>query len=264
MIRIGINGAAGRMGQLLCARILSADDMALAAATDLGRFAGMDVGSLVGLGEKGIPLSEPQAGIYDECDVVIDFSLPEGTTRLLDVLESQALVVGTTGLTEQSAMDLGRHAQSNPVVLAANFSTGVNVLLSLVEKAAALLPDHDLEIVEMHHARKIDAPSGTALALAKAACDARGVDPEETIVYGRAGDVGARPKGEIGVHAIRGGDIAGDHSVTLSAPGERLELAHRATSRAAFADGALRAARWLVEKPAGLYDMQDVLGLKNR
>jgi len=262
MTRIGVNGAAGRMGQLVCARVLTSEDLQLAVATDLPQFAGKDVGEMVGLGEKGIRLSSPEPGGYAGCDVVVDFSLPDGTTKLINMIGNQALVVGTTGLTEASAMDLGRHAQKNPVVLAANFSTGVNVLLNLVAQAARLLPDHDLEIVEMHHSRKIDAPSGTALALAKVAADARGVDPSEKVVYGRVGDAGPRPKGEIGVHAIRGGDIAGEHSITLSGPGERLELGHFATSRAAFADGALRAARWLRDRPAGLYSMQDVLGLR--
>jgi 4-hydroxy-tetrahydrodipicolinate reductase len=262
MNRIGINGAAGRMGQLLCARVLGAEDLHLEVATDLAQFSGKDVGEMVGMGPRSIRLTCPEPGGYANCDVVVDFSLAEGTTKLLTVLGNQALVVGTTGLTEASAMELGHHARRNPVVLAANFSTGVNVLLSLVEQAARLLPDYDMEIVEMHHSRKRDAPSGTALALAKAAADARGVDPSETVVYGRVGDAGPRPKGEIGVHAIRGGDIAGEHRVFLCGPGERLELGHVATSRAAFADGALRAARWLKGQPPGLYSMQDVLGLK--
>jgi 4-hydroxy-tetrahydrodipicolinate reductase len=261
MIRIGINGAAGRMGQLLCARVISSSDLQLLAATDLPQFSGKDVGEMVGLGPGSIRMTQPEPGGYANCDIVVDFSLPEGTTRLLRCLGQQALVVGTTGLNEASATALGRHAQSNPVVLAANFSTGINVLLGLAAQAAKLLPDHDIEIVEMHHARKRDAPSGTALALAKAVCEARGVNPSEKVVYGRAGDAGPRPKGEIGVHALRGGDIAGEHTVSITGPGERLELGHFATSRAAFADGALHAARWLKGRPAGLYSMQDVLGL---
>jgi 4-hydroxy-tetrahydrodipicolinate reductase len=261
MIRIGINGAAGRMGQLLCARVLSSSDLQLCVATDLPKFSGKDVGEMVGLGARGIALAQPEPGGYSNCDVVVDFSLAEGTVKLLRCLGKQALVVGTTGLNEDSATALGRHAQNNAVVLAANFSTGVNVLLGLAAQAAKLLPDHDIEIVEMHHSRKRDAPSGTALALAKAICDARGVDPSEKVVYGRAGDAGPRPKGEIGVHALRGGDIAGEHTISLSGPGERLELGHFATSRAAFADGALQAARWLKGRPVGLYSMQDVLGL---
>jgi 4-hydroxy-tetrahydrodipicolinate reductase len=261
MIRIGINGAAGRMGQLLCARVLSSSDLQLVVATDLPQFVGKDIGEMVGLGKNDILLGQPEPGTYANCDVVVDFSLPEGTTKLLPCLGAQALVVGTTALNEDSAKALGQHAQENAVVLAANFSTGVNVLLSLVGQAARLLPDHDIEIVEMHHSRKRDAPSGTALALANAACEARNVDSSETVIYGRAGDVGPRKKGEIGIHALRGGDIAGEHSVTLSGPGERIELGHFATSRAAFAEGALHAARWLNNRPAGLYSMQDVLGL---
>jgi 4-hydroxy-tetrahydrodipicolinate reductase len=261
MIRIGINGAAGRMGQLLCARVLSSRDLQLAVATDLPKFSGKDVGEMVGLGNRDIRLGEPELGAYANCDIVVDFSLPAGTTKLLSCLGSQALVVGTTALNEESAKALGQHAQNNAVVLAANFSTGVNVLLSLVGQAARLLPDHDIEIVEMHHSRKRDAPSGTALALANAACEARGVDSSETVIYGRVGDAGPRTKGEIAIHALRGGDIAGEHTVTLSGAGERLELGHFATSRAAFADGALHAVRWLNNRPAGLYSMQDVLGL---
>lgn len=261
MIRVGINGAAGRMGRLLCARAIAHPALELTGATDMPEFAGKDIGEMVGLGPNGLAIQTLNASAFEGCDVVIDFSLPEGTIALIPLLQSQALVVGTTGLDEAGAMAVGEYAQRAPVVLAANFSTGVNVLLELVVQAAKLLPGADIDIVEMHHSRKKDAPSGTALALAKAICDARYYDAEESLVYGRVGDSGPRPSSEVAVHAVRGGDVAGDHTVILAAAGERLELKHIASNRGAFADGALNAAAWVTQQGPGLYNMKDVLGL---
>ncbi|MEC7242324.1 MAG: 4-hydroxy-tetrahydrodipicolinate reductase [Myxococcota bacterium] len=261
MIRVGINGAAGRMGQLLCARIIAHPQLDLSGATDRPDFAGKDVGEMVGLGPLGRSIEVLSASVFEHCDVVIDFSLPEGTTALIPVLRGQALVVGTTGLDEAGAMAVGEYGQQAPVVLAANFSTGVNVLLELVVQAAKLLPSADIDIVEMHHSRKKDAPSGTALALAKAVCDARYYDADESLVFGRAGDSGPRPSSEVAVHAVRGGDVAGDHTVILASQGERLELKHIASNRGSFADGALNAAVWATQQAPGLYNMKDVLGL---
>ena len=263
MIRVGINGAAGRMGQLLCARTLAHPQLKLVGATDMTAFIGQDVGEMVGLGTSGIRIEALSEAAFASCDVVIDFSLPEGTIALIPLLQSQALVVGTTGLDEAGAMAVGQHAQTAPVVLAANFSTGVNVLLELVVQAAKLLPHADIDIVEMHHSKKKDAPSGTALALAKAVCDARYYDAEESLIFGRAGDSGPRPTSEVAVHAVRGGDVAGDHTVILASQGERIELKHIASNRGAFADGALKAAAWVTQQGPGLYNMKDVLGLKD-
>ena len=262
MIRVGINGAAGRMGQLLCARTLAHPQLDLTGATDMSAFVGKDVGEMLGLGSTGLAIQELSASAFENCDVVIDFSLPEGTIALIPLLQTQALVIGTTGLDEKGAMAVGEYAQRAPVVLAANFSTGVNVLLDLVVQAAKLLPNADIDIVEMHHSRKKDAPSGTALALAKAVCDSRYYDAEESLVFGRAGDSGPRPKNEVAVHAVRGGDVAGDHTVIFASNGERLELKHIASNRGAFADGALKAAVWVTQQGPGLYNMKDVLGLQ--
>jgi len=195
------------------------------------------------------------------CRVIIDFSLPDGTARLLELVENQALIVGTTGLSPETVAGLAAHAERAPVLRASNFSTGVTLLTELVARAARALPDYDLEIVEMHHRHKRDAPSGTARSLAEAAAFARDVSLSERAIYGREGEVGPRPGGEIGLHAVRGGDVAGEHTVYLAGSGERLMLGHLATSRQAFAEGALRAAAWIADRPAGAYEMRDVLGL---
>ncbi len=254
MTPVAVCGAAGRMGQLLVSGIAASEDLSLAAA-----FEGPDHPAL-GQDCGGVALQALDPRAVAQARVVIDFSLPAGTRALLHMVSDQALVIGVTGLGALTRQALETHAGTAPVVVASNFSTGVNVLLGLVRQAAGTLADYDLEIVEMHHGRKRDAPSGTARSLAEAAADARGVDLDARAVHGRQGEVGARPPGEIGLHALRGGDVAGEHTVYLAGPGERLALNHLATSRQAFADGALRAARWAASARPGLYDMQDVLG----
>lgn len=244
MIHVGVNGAAGRMGMLLVAGIQEASDLLLAGATDV---------------DAAFPSLAP--GVLDSAHVLIDFSLPEGTSHLLSVMNDQPLVVGTTGLGPEQMAALRAHAERAPTVVATNYSTGVNLLAGLVEQAARALPDYHIEIVEMHHGFKRDAPSGTALTLGRAAASGRELDLEEHAVHGRMGDVGPRTQDEIGFHAIRGGDVAGEHTVYLAAAGERIALSHLATSRQAFASGALRAARWAVGQPPGLYTMRDVLGI---
>ena len=260
MIRIGVNGAAGRMGALLVNKCIGSTELWLGAATDRGSWIGKDVGKIVGIEPTGLSISPVTSQAYSECQVVIDFSLPEGTGELIHSLNGQGLVVGTTGLSEEVSNAITVYSKKAPVIMAANFSTGVNVLSGLVQKAAELLPDHDIEIVEMHHSKKVDSPSGTALALVEAA--EQGRKGASAVIHGRSGLVGARPKGEIAVHAIRGGDVAGEHTVYLAGRGERLVLGHLATSREAFVDGALAAATWCAGKPPGLYGMADVLGLK--
>ena len=241
-MRVAVNGAAGRMGRVLVDLVEQAPDLELS-----------------GQGEHSAPLGpEPLAAT----DVVIDFSLPQGTHALLGVLDGQALVVGTTGLGPATLALLQAYSARAPVVFASNYSTGVTLLFGLAAQAASVLSDYHVEIVEMHHARKRDAPSGTALSLGRVIAEARCVDLDERARHGREGEVGPRTQAEIGFHAVRGGDVAGEHTVYLAGPGERLMLGHLATSRQAFATGAIRAARWVPGQPPGLYDMQDVLGLK--
>jgi 4-hydroxy-tetrahydrodipicolinate reductase len=199
-------------------------------------------------------------------DVVVDFSAPELLRRVLDMhadtLAGKALVVGTTGLGDDVGGLLARQAERSAVLQAANFSVGVNLLVALAERAAQVLgDDYDVEIVEAHHRRKVDAPSGTALALGEAVARGRGVRLGDVRVDGRSGRPGERPRGEIGFHSLRGGDVVGEHRVMLIGDRERIELAHLAQDRALFAEGALRAARWIAGRPAGTYTMMDVLGL---
>jgi 4-hydroxy-tetrahydrodipicolinate reductase len=249
------------MGQRVIALIAAAADMELVAAVDrpdhpdLGR----DAGLLARVGELGVPLSGKLTG---KPDVAIDFSAPAATLALARdcARVGVPLLIGTTGLpTETRAEIEGKIAARIPVLVAANMSLGVNLLLRLVETAARALPGYDAEIIEAHHRRKKDAPSGTARELANRLLEALGRG-EGALIYGREGNVGARTSEEIAIHAVRGGDIVGDHTVLFAGEGERIELTHRASSRDVFAQGALRAARFLVQQGPGLYSMQDVLG----
>jgi 4-hydroxy-tetrahydrodipicolinate reductase len=244
MTRILITGSKGRMGKALLACAPQHPELQLAGQVD----AGDDLAALLG-----------------GCDVVIDFSVHTATAGIAALCgrEGKAMVVGTTGLSEVERSVVAEAARRVPVVLATNFSTGVNTLFWLTRKAAEILgPDYDLEIVEMHHRHKQDAPSGTARTLAEILAEVRGLQLSAAARHGRAGLVGARTTAEIGLHAVRGGDVVGDHTVMFATPGERLELTHKASSRDAFAHGALRAADWVVRQPPGLYDMLNVLGLK--
>lgn len=244
MTKVIITGAKGRMGQTL-----------IACAT---RIPGLEVVGQVDLGDDLKPL-------LGKADAVIDFSFHEATLPIakLCVQRSKALIVGTTGHAEAEKAELRACATKIPMVWASNYSTGVNTLFWLTRKAAEILgPNFDLEVVEMHHRLKKDAPSGTATTLLEILGDVRNVQLKEALRHGREGIVGERTSSEIGIHAIRGGDVVGDHTVIFAANGERVELTHKASSRETFANGALRAAQWVVKQPAGLYDMQDVLGLK--
>jgi 4-hydroxy-tetrahydrodipicolinate reductase len=244
MTRILITGSKGRMGKALLACAPQHPELQLSGQVD----AGDDLAALLG-----------------GCDVVIDFSVHAATAGIAALCgrEGKAMVIGTTGLSEVERSVVAEAARRVPVVLATNFSTGVNTLFWLTRKAAEILgPDYDLEIVEMHHRHKQDAPSGTARTLAEILAEVRGLQLAAAARHGRAGLVGARTTAEIGLHAVRGGDVVGDHTVMFATPGERLELTHKASSRDAFARGALRAADWVVRQPPGLYDMLNVLGLK--
>jgi 4-hydroxy-tetrahydrodipicolinate reductase len=241
-VRVLLVGAEGRMGQAI-AGAAEAAGMVIVAGLDLGD-----------------DLNEEIAG----CDVVIDFSHPSATEEVQRAClgAGKPLVIGTTGQSNEQRAAIDATSKSLPVVLSPNFSVGVNALFWLTREAARMLgEDFDLEITETHHRLKKDAPSGTARKLAEILCDVRKLDYAKNVRHGREGLIGERRAAEIGVHSIRAGDVVGDHTVTFGGLGERLELTHNASSRETFAAGALRAARWVVGKPAGLYSMQDVLGL---
>lgn len=262
-LRVAVVGAAGKMGRLVVAAILDHPEMTLAAA--LGRKGsaseGLDVGVLAGRGPAGIVITGLTGGSLGGVDVVIDFSGPEGLAELLPILGEAALVSGTTGLGDALQAALSARAAVAPVLHAANFSTGVTLLLHLVGVAARALPDADIEIVEAHHKAKRDAPSGTALALGKAAAEARGQALGDVARLARPPEAPPRVPQEIGFHAVRGGDVIGHHEVWLLPGGERLILQHEAHHRGVFAQGAVQAAAWLARKGPGLYGMADVLGL---
>jgi 4-hydroxy-tetrahydrodipicolinate reductase len=267
MIRIAIVGAAGRMGQALvrCSRLMP--DLQVVAAVDAATcpLCGKDAGLIAGVGDIGITISHDLPAAVKAADVLIDFSFHENVPRTIKLAAEQrkAVIIGTTGLNpdERAAVDQG--ARVIPIVWAPNMSLGVNMLFSLVQQAAkALGLDYDVEITEAHHRYKKDAPSGTALRLGENVAEGRGQNFRDVAIYGREGLGGERPRGQIGIHALRAADIIGDHTVLFATEGERVEISHRATSRDAFAKGALRAAQWAGGRAPGLYDMQDVLGLK--
>jgi 4-hydroxy-tetrahydrodipicolinate reductase len=264
--RIGIVGAAGRMGRMLVRTVHETEGCVLAGATerpgaaDLGR----DAGELAGVGTLGVALTDDAAAMFAAVDAVIDFTSPAATAAhaALAATAGCALVAGTTGLEAEHRAALDRAAAKVPVVWAPNMAAGINLLFAITEQVArALDADFDIEIVEMHHRHKVDAPSGTALALGEAAARGRGVDLAGVRESGRDGITGARARGAIGFASLRGGDVVGDHTVVFAGAGERIELTHKAAGREIFAGGAVRAARWTAGKPAGLYGMKDVLGL---
>lgn len=243
-LKVIINGARGRMGQALITCAEADPELRVAAGIDLGD----DVGQALAKGDAIIDFTHA---------TVLDTLLP------LCVEQRKIMVIGTTGHEDGQLAAVREAAKVIPIVMAPNFSTGVNTLFWLTAKAAAILgPDYDLEVVEMHHRHKKDAPSGTARRLAEILAEVRELEYAKAARHGREGMVGARTNEEIGVHALRGGDVVGDHTVVYATNGERVELTHKASSRDSFAKGALRAAKWAAGQSAGLYDMQDVLGLK--
>ena len=262
MIKIAIAGAAGRMGRRVAALAIESQRFDVVAAMEQcgSEAIGADVGELAGVGTFGLKVS---AEMTDRPEVLIDFSLPEGTLCWLDVCRksSLAMVTGTTGLTKSQQAEIADAASAIAIVKAANMSVGINVLLKIVGLVARALGDqYDVEISESHHRFKKDAPSGTAIALAKAVCAATGSDYGEAVTLGRGGQCTRKP-GEIGIHAARIGDTVGEHSVAFGNLGETITVSHTAHSRDTFARGALRAAEWVVGKGPGLYSMQAVLGL---
>lgn len=267
MINAAVSGAAGRMGRAIISAMQGNPLITLSGALEgegspeLGR----DAGEAAGTGKLGVKITDAREKVFRKSDVIIDFSTPDAAIRVLEdaVSFKKAAVIGTTGFSHSQRERIKELSVDTRVVLSPNMSVGINLLLKLVHTAAVTLGrDYDIEIIECHHRNKKDAPSGTAVRLAEVIAAALGRDLEKVAVYGRSGIAGERRPEEIGILSVRAGDIVGDHTVIFGAPGERLELVHRASSRETFAFGAVKAAIWITDKPNGLYDMQDVLGLK--
>jgi 4-hydroxy-tetrahydrodipicolinate reductase len=262
--RIAIHGAAGRMGRAVIQAALATPGVNLVAAIDRkdNPELGEDVGSVVGQADVGVSVGYVIDPTAEPFEVLIDFTQPEATLGALELCRGskKAMVIGTTGFTPAQHEAIAAAARDIPICAAANFSIGVNVVLSVLGDAARLLRDgYDVEIVEAHHRQKADAPSGTALAMAEEVCKALGRNLKECAMYGREGQVGPRKAHTVGFATIRGGDVVGDHTVMFLGEGERIEISHKATSRLNFAQGALRAACWIAGRKPGLYTMQDVL-----
>ena len=265
-IKVGITGCAGRMGQVLMRQVAEHEKFALVGGSERedSEAIGLDLGELAGLGTLGLTVSRDPRQVFEVADVVLDFTSPAATARHAELAAAQgaALVAGTTGLEPDQEAAIVAAASKTAIVRAANMSVGINLLLALTQRVAATLgTDFDIEVLEMHHRHKVDAPSGTALALGRAAAAGRGVSHDDVADRGRDGITGERRRGDIGYAVLRGGNVAGEHSVIFAADNERIELSHKATDRAIFARGALTAALWLEGKPPGLYSMVDVLGL---
>lgn len=264
--KIGILGCAGRMGRMLVKAATERSGCVVAGGTEPqgSPFLGKDLGELAAVGNLGILAGEDAAELFALSDVVIDFTAPAASVAhaALAAENGTALLVGTTGLTSEQIAAIEAAGAEAPVLLAANMSLGVNLLLEVVKQVAgALDEDYDIEVLEMHHRHKVDSPSGTALALGRAAAEGRGVDLDAVADKVRDGIVGARKRGDIGFATLRGGDVAGEHSVIFAADGERIMLSHKASSREVFSRGAITTAMWLKGRPAGFYSMKDVLGL---
>jgi 4-hydroxy-tetrahydrodipicolinate reductase len=265
-LSVAIFGVSGRMGAALLRALDEVPNARLSGATasSKSRWLKQDAGSPAGGPLRGVVISDDPATAVRGARAAIDFALPDGTPQNLRACAGAKcpLVIGTTGLSDEARAQIAAAAKQIPIVLSANMSVGVNLLMKLTELAARSLDtSYDIEIFEAHHRNKKDAPSGTALALGHSAASGRGVSLEDVGVFERHGETGARAPGSIGFAVFRGGDVIGDHTVTFAGAGERLELSHRASDRMMFARGALRAVQWIVARPPGLYSMQDVLGL---
>ena len=266
MLRIAIAGSSGRMGRTLIETVLQSPDAELGAALEIhgSPALGRDAGELVG-SPCGVKVTDDVAAALKGCDALIDFTRPEGTLGHLAACRRLGVraVIGTTGFDAAGKDAIAAAAREIPVVFAPNMSVGVNATLKLIELAAQILREgYDIEIIEAHHRHKVDAPSGTALRMGEVVAKALGRDLGQCAVYGREGVTGERQASTIGFATVRGGDIVGDHTVMFAGTGERVEITHRSSSRATYAEGALRAARFLAGRKNGLYDMQDVLGLR--
>lgn len=268
MVKTAITGAAGRMGRTLIEACEQAAKVELGVAIERpdSSLIGADAGELAGVGSKGIAINENIRAVTDNFDVLIDFTRPEVTLANVAVCREagKRMVIGTTGFSDEQKAELEEAAKDIAIVFAPNMSVGVNLCLKLLDIAARVMGDEvDIEVIEAHHRHKIDAPSGTALRMGEVVADALGRDLKECAVYGREGNTGERERKTIGFETIRAGDIVGDHTVMFADIGERVEITHKASSRMTFANGAVRAAEWIMQHDKGLFDMQDVLGLKD-
>ena len=266
--RIAVNGAAGRMGRCLIQAVAQTEGLTLSAAIARveSSLLGADAGELAGVGKLGVEITSDFGAAIAQSDVIVDFTLPEVTMELIPhCLESQCrLVIGTTGFSDEQKILIEQAGGQIAIVLAPNMSVGVNLSLKLLDIAARVLGDDaDIEIIEAHHRHKVDAPSGTALRMGEVVADALGRDLKTCAIYGREGRTGERDPKTIGFATVRAGDIVGDHTVMFAAEGERVEITHRASSRMTFALGAMRASTWLMSHNQGLFDMQDVLSLRD-
>lgn len=264
-IKIAIAGAAGKMGAANIKAVSQVPGLVVYSAFDRAGSpaVGKDAGEVAGIGPLGVAIVDDVATALDGADAIIDFTVPAASVALAQLAAERGIVhiIGTTGCSDADNASIAASAKAGAkIVKTGNFSLGVNLLVGLVRKAAAELPGWDVEIVEMHHNRKVDAPSGTALMLGQAAAEGRGIDLSEHSVRSRDGHTGPREAGTIGFAALRGGNVVGDHTVILAGNAERIELTHKADNRALFADGAARAALWAASQPPGLYTMADVLG----
>ncbi len=265
-ISIGVVGCAGRMGRTLVREVVRTPGCQIAGGTEAPNSLalGDDLGELAGVGTLGLSVSYDARELFERADVVLDFTTPAATLAhaALAAATSTVLVIGTTGIGAEGEAALRSAAKKTAIVWSPNMSVGVSLLTAMVEQAAAKLDQrYDIEIVEMHHRHKVDAPSGTALAFGRAAAKGRGVNFAAKTVRPRDGNTGPRKPGDIGFAVLRGGDVVGDHTVVFAGEGERIELTHRAGGREVFAQGAVRAALWAASKPPGLYSMRDVLGI---
>lgn len=265
MTRIAVTGAAGRMGRTLLEAIKNTQGASVTAAIEIAGnpFLGKDAGELAGLGSLNVNIVDSLDKVRNDFDVLIDFTAPEASLANAHwcAANGKKMVLGTTGLNEQQKKALKESASKTAIMFAPNMSVGVNLTFKLLEMAAKVLGDDvDIEIIEAHHRHKVDAPSGTALRMGEVIASTLGRDLKDCAVYGREGQTGARDRKTIGFATVRAGDIVGDHTAMFAADGEILEITHKASSRMTFAKGAVRAAKWLDDKNAGLYDMQDVLG----
>lgn len=266
MINIAITGAGGRMGKALVEAVTQTDGLQVSAAIERpdSSLVGVDAGELAGMGRSGILVAGSLMEVVDQFDVLIDFTTPQSTADNLVICANHGkkIVVGTTGFDEQQRKIIEDASKNTAVCVASNYATGVNLCFKLAELAATILGDDvDIEISETHHRHKVDAPSGTALSLGESVAGALNRNLKDVAVYGREGQTGARDRQTIGFATQRAGDVVGDHTVLFAADGERVEITHKASSRMAFARGAVRAASWLTENESGLYSMQDVLSL---
>ncbi|MFY1027259.1 4-hydroxy-tetrahydrodipicolinate reductase [Actinobacillus seminis] len=265
-LKIAVAGAGGRMGRQLIQAIQAAEGVILGAAFERrgSSLIGADAGELAGVGRLDVAVSDNLEAQKDQFDVLIDFTRPEGTLAHLNfcVAHSKKMIIGTTGFDDAGKAAIQRAAEKIAIVFASNFSVGVNLVFKLLEKAAKVMGDYcDIEIVEAHHRHKVDAPSGTALSMGEHIAKTLGRDLKTHGIFCRDGITGERKRDEIGFATIRAGDVVGEHTVWFADIGERVEISHKASSRMTFANGAVRAAKWLVQKPQGLFDMTDVLSL---